>query len=114
MPSLPVPGRWRGFPVTPALVTWRMESARGRVVAGPRVARDVRRTVPRNDRFWRTYARGTHQNFPVFDGSKHQGVKGRYLFRLAGAQRAPGDVLVVTASDIAGNSGVRRLALDAL
>jgi hypothetical protein len=91
-----------------------MESARGRVVAGPRVARDVRQTVPRNDRFWATYARGTHQNWPVFDGRKHQGLKGHYLFRLPGAERAPGDVLVVTASDIAGNRGVRRLALDAL
>jgi Peptidase family M23 len=114
MPSLPVPGRWRGFPVTPALVTWRMESRSGRVVAGPRVARDFRRAVPRNDRFWAAFARGTHQNWPVFDGSKQQGLKGRYLFRLAGAQRAPGDVIVVTASDIAGNHGVRRLELDAL
>jgi hypothetical protein len=114
MPSLPVPGRWHGFPVTPALVTWHMESASGHVVAGPRVARDVRRTVPKNDRFWATFARGTHQNWPVFHGSKEQGLRGRYLFRLAGARRAAGDVLVVTASDIAGNRGVRRLELDAL
>jgi Peptidase family M23 len=114
MPSLPVPGRWHGFPVTPALVTWHTESASGHVVAGPRVARDVRRTVPKNDRFWATFARGTHQNWPVFHGSKEQGLRGRYLFRLAGARRAAGDVIVVTASDIAGNHGVRRLELDAL
>ena len=114
MPSLPVPGRWHGFPVTPALVTWHMESASGRIVTDLRVARDVRRTVPKNDRFWRTFARGTYQNWPVFDGSKQQGLKGRYLFRLAGARRAAGDVIVVTASDMAGNRGVRRLALDTL
>jgi len=114
MPSLPVPGRWHGFPVTPALVTWHMESANGRTVAGPRVARDVRRFLPRNDRFWATFARGTYQNWPVFDGHKEQGLRGRYLFRLAGARRAPGDVIVVTASDTAGNRGVRRLDLDTL
>ena len=38
MPSLPVPGRWHGFPVTPALVSWHTESESGHVVAGPRIA----------------------------------------------------------------------------
>ena len=82
MPSLPVPGRWHGFPITPALVTWRIESRDGRVVSGPFVARDVRRLVPKNDRFWETFARGTHQNWPVFDGRKKRGMTGRYVFRL--------------------------------
>lgn len=76
MPSLPVPGRWHGFPVSPALVTWRIESNDGRVVVGPRVARDVRRLVPKNDRFWSTFARGTHQNWPVFDGNKERFLAG--------------------------------------
>lgn len=117
MPSLPVPGRWHGFPITPALVTWRIESRDGRVVSGPFVARDVRRLVPKNDRFWETFARGTHQNWPVFDGRKKRGMTGRYVFRLttegSGRQtlRSGKYVVVVMASDSAGNRGVARRSL---
>ena len=39
-PALPVPGRWNGYPVTPARITWRIERG-GRIVVGPRVARDA-------------------------------------------------------------------------
>lgn len=115
MPSLPVPGRWHGFPVSPALVTWRIESNDGRVVVGPRVARDVRRLVPKNDRFWSTFARGTHQNWPVFDGRKERFLAGHYLFRLSPRPfdtRALDDgryVLVVWAADMAGNRDISRL-----
>jgi hypothetical protein len=118
MPSLPVPGRWNGFPVTPALVTWRIEDSTGRVVVPTRVGRDVRRTVPKNDRFWETFARGTHQNWPVFDGHKERGMTGRYVFRLTArpiamnAQTAESYVVVVIAQDTAGNRGVRRLRVD--
>jgi hypothetical protein len=114
MPSLPVPGRWHGFPVTPALVTWRIEDAAGRIVVANRVARDVRGTVPKNDRFWTTFARGTHQNWPVFAGRKARGMTGRYVFRLSmtpfdASTLRPGDyVLVVTAQDTAGNRSARR------
>ena len=83
MPSVPVPGRWRSFPIAPALVTWRIEDAFSHVVVPTRIARDVRRTVPVNDRFWDTYARGTHQNWPVFDGRKQRGMTGRYVFKLS-------------------------------
>jgi Peptidase family M23 len=113
MPSLPVPGRWNGFPVTPALVTWRIEETTGRIVVPTRVARDVRRTVPRNDRFWDTFARGTYQNWPVFAGRKQRGMTGRYLVKLcarpfdASVLRPGSYVLVVAAQDIAGNRGVR-------
>ena len=31
-PNLPVPGEWHGLPVTPALVTWRIEQWNGKVV----------------------------------------------------------------------------------
>ncbi len=81
-----------------------------------RVARDVRRTVPKNDRFWGTFARGTHQNWPVFDGGKERGMTGRYLFRLStrpvdtGALRDGRYVVVVTVQDTAGNRDVRRRA----
>jgi hypothetical protein len=116
MPSVPVPGRWHGFPVSPALVSWRIEDARGRIVIPTRLARDVRRTVPKNNRFWDTFARGTHQNWPVFDGRKERGMTGRYLFKLSprpfdtGTLRDGAYVLVVAALDTAGNHGVRRLA----
>ena len=116
MPSLPVPGRWHGFPVSPAVVAWRIEDAAGRIVVRTRVARDVRRTVPKNDRFWGTFARGTHQNWPVFDGRKERGMTGRYLFRLStrpfdtGSLRDGRYVVVVTVQDTAGNRDVRRRA----
>jgi Peptidase family M23 len=118
MPSLPVTGRWHGFPVTPALVIWRIEDSAGRIVVSTHVARDVRRTVPRNDRFWDTFARGTQQNWPVFEGHKERGMTGCYRFKLTrqafDARRlgAGKFVLVVTAQDTAGNRGVRRQSFE--
>jgi hypothetical protein len=115
MPSLPVPGRWSGFPVTPALLSWQIMDAFGREVVPDHVARDVRNRVPANDLFWTTFARGTHQNWPVFAGCKQRGLTGRYLFKL---RLKPVDtpqlrdgvyVLVITAQDITGNKSVRRL-----
>ena len=115
-PALPVPGRWNGFPVTPARLTWRIERE-GAIVVPAQAARDVRRFVPRNAAFWSTYARGTHQNWPVFAGRKLQYRTGRYLFSLSRAGFATGSLasgeyeIVVTAEDTAGNQGVHRLAL---
>ena len=112
-PSLSVPGRWHGFPITPALVMWRIEDSSGRSIVA-RCARDVRRTVPANDHFWGTFARGTHQNWPVFAGRKQRGMTGRYLFKLNTRPfdtRALGEgnyVVVVVARDSAGNRDVRR------
>ena len=115
-PALPVPGRWNGFPVSPARLTWRIERE-GAIVVPAQPARDVRRFVPRNAAFWSTYARGTHQNWPVFAGRKLQYRTGRYLFNLAGAGFATGSIasgeyeIVVTAEDTAGNQDLHRLAL---
>jgi hypothetical protein len=112
-PAISVPGRWHGFPVTPALVTWRVERAGRSVISG--TAHDVRRLVPRNERFWSVFARGTHQNWPIFAGRKLQGVPGVYLFRIALTPRerrglgAGTYTLTVVASDTAGNRGVRRV-----
>ena len=117
-PSLPVPGRWHGFPLSPAFVAWRIEDASGHVVVRTHVARDVRRTVPTNDRFWGTFAPGTHQNWPVFDGRKERGMTGRYLFRLStrpldiGTLRDGRYVVVVTVQDTAGNRDARRRGFD--
>lgn len=116
MPALAVPGRWNGFPVSPALVTWRA-MREGRILASG-VVRDVRNSVPKNAEFWSTFARGTHQNWPIFASRKLQGVPGAYLFRFAPTRaqiRAIGlarFTLVVTASDTAGNRGVARIDLD--
>jgi murein DD-endopeptidase MepM/ murein hydrolase activator NlpD len=113
MPALPVPGRWHGFPVTPARVTWRVVTSEGKTVSGPNVARDVRGTNPGSDEFWLTFARGSHQNWPVFADGKARGMTGRYIFRLGSK---PFDVdhlkagtykLIVAASDTAGNVKTR-------
>lgn len=115
MPALSVPGRWHGFPVTPALVTWRIETAGGRIVVAERTARDVRRIVPKNTEFWMTFARGSHQNWPVFADGKAKGRTGRYVFRLSTrafdtTRLADGEYeLLVTVSDVAGNRDVRSL-----
>jgi hypothetical protein len=110
-PSLPVPGRWHGFPVTPALVTLRVERA-GRLLVAEQVVWDVRALVSRNDRFWTSFARGTHQNWPIFAGRKQQGRPGTYLLRtrpLAARVLGVGTcVVVVSASDTAGNDDVHR------
>jgi hypothetical protein len=113
MPALPVPGRWYGFPVTPARVTWRIETAAGRVVVGTHTAWDARRTIPGAPAFWLTYARGTHQNWPVFRDGKARGMAGRYVFRLASridtrTLRDGGYRLVIVATDSAGNDGTAR------
>jgi len=115
-PAMSVSGRWHGFPVTPAMVTWRIE--RGGCVVVPRhVARDVRRSVPKNDRFWDTFARGTYQNWPVFAGRKSQFTPGTYLFALSiqpSAALMLRDAvfeLVVTVADTGGNRTERRFGI---
>jgi len=117
MPAMSVPGRWHGFPVTPAFVTWRIERG-GQVVVPMRVARDVRRSVPKNDRFWETFGRGTYQNWPVFAGRKLQLTTGRYVFELTVQPtcirklRNGAYELIVTAADTVGNRSERRLRID--
>jgi hypothetical protein len=111
LPSPRVHGAWHDLPVTPALVTWRIDQATTHgVVVRERTAYDVRGALPSNDLFWRIYARGTHQNMSVFGKHFSYMQPGRYLFRLA-----PGGFdtltlrdgvydLIVTATDIRGNS----------
>jgi hypothetical protein len=113
-PALPVPGRWHGFPVMPSKVTWTIEQD-GRVVSPAQVAHDVSRSVPRNGEFWETFARGTHQNWPVYAGRKLRFRTGHYLFRLTttafDTRTLPNGAyeIVVTALDTAGNQGTGRL-----
>lgn len=110
-PELPVPGAWKGLPVTPALVTWRIEHPNGKVAVATTIAVDVRQTVPENTAFWSTYARGTFQNMAVFGNHYSYLQRGSYVFRLTpggfDTRRLRDGVydLVVTVSDIAGNTG---------
>ena len=109
-PPLPVPGSWEGLPVTPALVTWRLRRAGGRLVVPRRTVVDFRRTEPPNRDFWRVYASGTYQNFPVFDHHYFFGRPGRYLFNLTpeplDTDRLANGVyrITVRAADVCGNA----------
>ena len=108
-PDLPVAGLWRNLPVTPAMITWRLEQWNGKVAVPNRVARDVRDGVPTNDAFWAAYARGTCQNMAVFGPHFAWLQSGRYVFRL-GAKPFDSRTLhdgvydlIVSVSDVAGN-----------
>jgi hypothetical protein len=101
---LAVPGRWGGKPVTPALLRWRVTTARGRVVQGWRTAIDHRLVKPQDGLFTAQYARWTRQN--------KRNRPGRYRFVLAAGwdtrTLADGRYLVeVAASDVSGNRTVR-------
>jgi hypothetical protein len=114
IPPLPVPGIWYGFPVTPAVVSWRLEDAQGRTVAPGRVVADFRRTEPPNRDFWKVYGAGTYQNFPVFGTHYFFRRPGRYVFvltkeRLDTKTLPNGDYVVsIRAADICGNVGSLR------
>ena len=111
-PPLPVPVPWFGFPVTPALVSWRLTTLTGAVVVPPTTVADFRHTVPPNRYFWRVYAAGTYQNFPVFGHIYFFGKPGRYLFSLTPngldttRLRDGSYILGVQAADVCGNRGL--------
>jgi Peptidase family M23 len=112
-PSTPVPGDWAGMPVAPALLTWRIQNLAGKAVLKEQIAVDFRSTIPPNRQFWSYYARGTYQNMCVFGPHYSYRQPGCLLFKLT---RKPLDTktipdgvydLVVTATDIRGNTGSR-------
>ena len=119
-PTVPVVGEWRALPVTPAVVRWRIQRPTGRTVVSTRTAYDVRSTIPPKSAFWLVYARGTHQNMPVFGKHYAYMQPGDYLFRLTPrgfdtrSLRNGVYELVVTAVDIAGNHGslVQRIGVE--
>lgn len=116
-PALRVPGIWGGMPVSPALLTWRIQDLGGAVIVPGTIAVDFRSTVPRNRAFWGTYARGTYQNMSIFGNHYSWRQPGRFLFKLTSAPldtRAIEDGvydLVVTATDVRGNSSSASLRL---
>jgi hypothetical protein len=109
LPARRVPGEWLGFRVTPALVAWRMSSETGAPVIRETIRADFRRTEPANRDFWRVYAAGTYQNFPVFAHHLFFRREGRYLFNLTPApldtSRLPDGkyTIIVEVADTCGN-----------
>jgi hypothetical protein len=118
-PALPVPGHWLGFPVTPALVSWRLVSSRGTAIY-QRVAADFRFREPVQRDFWSIYAPGTYQNFPDFTHHFYWHMPGRYLFNLTSSALNTGNLpngtyrIRVVAADTCGNRGTltERVAID--
>lgn len=106
-PTIPVPGAWNGMPITPAVVSWRVETWNGKAKIREHAAWDARTTIPSNADFWRYYARGTFQNMSVFYPHYSWGQPGCFDFRLGtlNTLRLPDNVyrLVVTATDVRGN-----------
>jgi hypothetical protein len=90
------------WPVTPALLRWRILEE-GQVVVRWHVGHDFRSQLYANSQFHYYYARGTRMN--------HPGWPGHYCFYLAHGWRSAGlpngsYVLEVAAADVRGNSGV--------
>jgi hypothetical protein len=83
--SLPVPGRFGGLPVTPALVRWNVTRLNGKNVLSWRTVADFRTTLPGNAHFSDVYAKGTYENAPRFGSQQYASMPGRYLFLLAGS-----------------------------
>jgi hypothetical protein len=107
VPPIPAPAPWHGFPVTPALVRWRLVRF-GQEVVPWRVVADFRRTLVPASRYDDVYAPGTRQN--------HPNEPGLYRFRLArgfDTTRHPdGNYrLDVEAADIRGNASRGHLTL---
>jgi peptidase M23-like protein len=63
IPPISAPPPWRGLPVTPALVRWRLVRD-ARAVFPWRIAADFRSTLLPGARFSEIYAAGTRQNHP--------------------------------------------------
>jgi len=114
-PTMPVGGAWNGMPTTPSAISWRIQKVNGVIVVPERFAVDFRTTVPERSAFWQVYARGTYQNMCVF--GKHYSFlqRGSYLFKLGRfdthSLRDGVYELVVTASDVRGNSDSQSLRI---
>ena len=105
-----VPDMWNGLPITPAKLTFHVETFPKRQTVIPEtVAMDVSRALPSTSDMWHTYARGTHMNMVQMGSHRYWYQPGSYLFKLtSGAfdtRRLKDAVyqLTVTAWDTAGN-----------
>jgi hypothetical protein len=102
-PPLPVPGRWAGEPVTPALLQYRLDH--NQHLGAWQTACDFRTRLLNPNRFNAVYAPATRQN--------HQSQPGAYWFWLTQTW-TPSDgsyTLQVRATDTAGNQAQATITL---
>jgi murein DD-endopeptidase MepM/ murein hydrolase activator NlpD len=110
---MPVPGLWHGLPVSPARLTFRIESLPHHRLVRAGTSMDVTRGLPASANMWSTYARGSHMNAVQMGHHRYWFQPGVYLFKLTPTPldtRALPDgayELKVTASDTAGNHSSR-------
>ncbi len=118
--SIPAPEPWRGLPVAPAVVSWRLERLSTRTTVVPQtVAVSFRQGLPPNGDFWRYYTRGTYQNMPRFGATIYAQMPGRFIYKLTpdgiDTTKVRNGVYVVRASavDIRGNgaTATRRISI---
>jgi hypothetical protein len=115
-PALPAPGQWGRMPVVPALITWRLSTVRGQVLAAG-VGADFRFSEPPPAQFCSVYAPGTLQNFAVVDGVYRWDKPGRYLFDLTARPLSTSRLhagryrFTVTASNLGHHSATRTVAI---
>jgi murein DD-endopeptidase MepM/ murein hydrolase activator NlpD len=114
-PAMPVPGIWANLPVTPARLTYRIETvATGRVVLPATTPIDVSRRLPETPDMWHSYARGTHMNMVKMGAHRYWYEPGVYLFKLTPSGfdthrlKDGAYALIVTVSDAAGNRSSTR------
>jgi hypothetical protein len=111
-PPLPLPAPWSGVPVTPARLSWQLQTLRGQALLSEQTAADFSVTIPPSDRFSSVYAEGTYQNFPAVGAHYLYGTPGDYLFNLNPRPldttlMPPGRYrLTVVAADTCGNRGI--------
>jgi hypothetical protein len=107
-PSVPFPGAFPDFPLSPALVTWSLARIGGTVFVPPVPAADFRTTLPHARNFWNVYARGSFQNSPRFSNRQFF-MPGTLLYNLANVldtRSYPNGVYEITVGvvDMRGNS----------
>jgi hypothetical protein len=108
--SMPVPGDWAGLPVSPAVVSWRLQRRGGHTIVPERVVANFLEPLPPNSTFWDVYARGTFQNSARFGRTQLSRLEGRFVFVLSPnwdtrrLRNGEYDV-TVTAEDARGNDG---------
>jgi hypothetical protein len=83
-PPVAVPGKFRGLPIAPTLVQWKVTHLNGTIVVPWKTVADFRVSLPGNARFTDVYAKGTYENAPRFGTQQYASMPGRYLFLLAG------------------------------
>jgi hypothetical protein len=117
LPAITVPGVWRNMPVAPAVLRWELIASNGKIALHWQTPVDFRRTIPPDSKFWRTYARGSYQNFPDVGERFYYRRPGRYLYiftpsgidtpTLANGRY----ILSVQAGDICGNTRTRHISI---